>query len=155
MLVLFAVMLLESPRAPSNNALLTAKFAGLDCADGGPAALAGKRLVAPSAAEANTAEALQNGVLLTNCRASSLMLSGGAWFTACCWYCWKPVATADGSVRLLSSEEEVRNPPEDEVGDDESSSSPRLDRNWWFGSSWWESGTIVLVLFDEGLLRLR
>jgi hypothetical protein len=74
------------------------------------------------------------------------MLPAGAWFiVCCCWYCCrKPgevlAAAADGSVRLLNSEE-VRNPLEDEVGD-ESSSSPRLDRNWWLGS--WASCSIKL-----------
>jgi len=125
---------------------LTPKFAGVDCPDGGPAAVPSK-LAAPSAAEANPpAEGFQNGVLLVNCRAS-LMLPADDWFIVCsCWYCCrKPgevLAAADGSVRLLSSEE-VRKPPEDEVGD-ESSSSPRLDRNWWLGS--WASCSIKLLL---------
>ena len=125
------------------------RLADLDCPDGGPAAV--PKLDAPSAAK--PLEGFQNGVLLVNCRAS-LMLPG-AWFMVCCWYCWKPAgeggfAAADGSVRLLSSEE-VLKPPDGEVGD-ERSSSPRLDRNWWFGS--WGSCSIKLLLFDEGLLRL-
>lgn len=147
----FAMMELESP-APSNALLAARLVVGLDCPDGGVAG--DPKLVAPSAA--NPVEGFQNDdVLLVNCRAS-LMLPG-AWFNVCCWYCWKPAgeegfaAADDGSVRLRSSEE-VRKPPDGEVGDD-SSSSPRLDRNWWFGS--WGSCSIKLLLFDEGLLRLR
>lgn len=106
LLVFLVKMEVESP-TPSADALFVARLANLDCAGGGPAAAS--RLAA-YAAESNPVEGFQNGVLLP------VLLVAAVWHVAGARYRCNAAGElgfpcADGSVRLLNSEDDRVLPP--------------------------------------------